>query len=50
MELKEEDLVNLGPTRDHVSINRDDNTDKTFLPLSFTLLNLLDDNYSERYQ
>jgi hypothetical protein len=49
MELKEEDLANLGLTGDHVSANGDDNADKTSFPLSFTSFNPLDDNYSERY-
>ena len=45
----EEDLIILRLTRDHVNANRDDNTDKTSSPPSFTSLNQLDNNYSERY-
>ena len=47
---EEEDLDISGPTGDHVNANRDHNTDKTSPPPSFTSLNPLDDNYSERYQ
>jgi hypothetical protein len=49
MKLKEEDLADLGPTGDHVSTNKDNNTNKTSPPPSFTSLNPLDNNYFERY-
>jgi hypothetical protein len=49
IESEKEDLDISGPTGDHVNANRDHNANKTSPPPSFTSLNPLDDNYSERY-
>ena len=49
MELEKEDLDISRLIGDYINTNRNNNINKTFSLLSFTLLNLFNNNYFKRY-